>query len=141
MRRRSRTLCALVTAFALTPACTDPSAHVLVGNPFDPAGRCLQPSTGFDVVDGPEPGDCAPTCVIDARTGTTYVTATCPPYPPLDTTELADASTGAGDPCPIALAAWAAETVCGADAGPSDAGPSDAGSSGARDAARDAEEQ
>jgi hypothetical protein len=117
-------------------ACTTPTTHVLVGNPWNPAEGCLEPSTGFDVVDGPEPsGQCPPTCVIDAKTGTAYVTVTCPPYPPLDTTELADAATDPSDPCQPALAAWAAQAACGAvDGGTGDGGPGDGG---AGDAASD----
>ena len=96
----------------MTPSCTA-ATHVLVGNAFDPADQCLRPSTGFDVVDGPQPSEeCPPTCVLDAKTGTTYVTLTCPPYPPLDTTESPDGSTGTGDLCGPALTAWASKAVC-----------------------------
>ena len=103
MRRPESLTAVVMPLLALATACTSPSTHVLVGNAFDPGARCLQPSAGFDVVDGPEPSaDCSPACVIDARTATAYVTVVCPPYPPLDTAELADASTGSADPCPSA---------------------------------------
>jgi hypothetical protein len=114
---------------AALAACTDSTTHILVGNSFNAAGSCLEvPSNGFDVVDGPEPGQCPPACVIDAKTGTVYVTVVCPPYPPLDTVEVPDATMGASDPCTGALAAWSTMTVCGADAG------TDAGTDAAMDA-------
>jgi len=124
MTRLERWAAAATTAFAC--ACTDPSTHVLVGNAFDPGAMCLEPSIGFDIVDGPDPGQCAPTCVVDAKSGATFVTVMCPPYPILDTTTFADASTGAADVCKEALAAWNAEAVCGADAATVDSGSSDA---------------
>ncbi len=116
--------------FVLASACSDSTTHVLVGNAYDPSNQCLAASAGFALVDGPEPsGQCPPTCVIDARTGTAFVTVTCPPYPLVDLVELQDATTGAGDPCASALVAWSGAVACGTG-GASPDGGAEAGEGG-----------
>jgi hypothetical protein len=108
-------------------ACSDPltpGTHPLLGNAYDSTDGCLQPQQSFDFVDGPAPtGTCAVVCIIDAKTGTAYVTNQCPPYPIADTVEGADAG---GDTCSLALMAWAAENACGATGDAGDAAGDDA---------------
>ncbi len=105
-------------------------SHVLVGQAYQASGNCLAASSSIDVVDGPTPlGICGPTCIEDTL-GNVYVTQMCAPYPPLDTTETADA--GPDPTCTLALAASEAGIVCGADAG------ADAGSDTGMDAGMDA---
>ncbi|HEX8796681.1 MAG TPA: hypothetical protein VF765_37275 [Polyangiaceae bacterium] len=112
-------------------ACSDPLApttHPVMGNAYDAVDNCLQPQQSFDFVDGPAPSvSCDVVCITDAKTGTTYVTNQCGPFPIADSVEGSDAG---GDTCALALAAWAAGNECGS--------ATDAGGDATEDATEDA---
>ena len=116
-------------------SCDDVNVHILSGQLYEPQAACLDPSTGIDVVNGGSTGDnCAPQClsVTSGDATSTYVTTVCPPYPGDYTVEAEDATTGAGDPCTGAFAAYdSADAECPPTLG--EGGPEDAG-----DAATDA---
>jgi hypothetical protein len=97
-------------------SCDDVNVHILSGQLYEPQAACLDPSTGIDVVNGGSTGDnCAPQClsVTSGDATSTYVTTMCPPYPGDYTVEAEDATTGAGDPCTGAFAAYdSADAEC-----------------------------
>jgi len=102
---------AVLPAFLLAASCDEPDVHILSGQLYDPAGACVGPSDGVDVVQGPATGDnCNPSCLTIGSGGTTliYVTTVCPPFPGDYSVEAEDAATEAGDPCTGAFAALAA---------------------------------
>jgi hypothetical protein len=109
-------LSAWAAAVALC-ACDNPGVHVYSAFGYDAQGRCVDPSsTALDVVSGPSTGnDCAPTCIVGS--GQVYVSTVCPPYPPGYGVEAADSGIAPSDPCAAALAAYAAQTTCGAASG------------------------
>jgi hypothetical protein len=121
---------------AVVAGCDDVQQHVYSGFLFDPVNDCVSgTSTAIDVVPGASTGNtCAPVC-LTASSGAVYISPVCGPYPSGTTVEAADASTGAGDPCTAALAAYDEADgggICG-NGGPVDGGDaggdaSDAGS-------------
>lgn len=127
----------------LVASCDDVDVHILTGQLYVPQSGCIEPSTGVDVVNGPSTGDnCSPQClVIDEGDGAAvYITTVCPPYPGDYTVEAMDATTGDGDPCVGAFAAYEEDGgACGEDAGAAGDSGGDAGSAetGAGDAAGD----
>jgi hypothetical protein len=119
---------AVAIAAAAGTGCDDPSQHVYSGQLYDPQAQCVSgSSSALDVIAGAATGDtCAPACLVAlVASSQVYVSTVCPPYPPAFTVEAADATSGVSDPCAAALAAFAAGTTCGADAG-AEGGPADA---------------
>jgi hypothetical protein len=106
-------------------ACDDPVSHIFVGRFYVDGRDCLGTNATIDVVEGADPGDCAPVCLVkpdDDGGRSVYVSTMCAPYPP-----FYDA--GGGDPgCPRALAALARGDTCLADGGSTQPPPADAGS-------------
>ena len=122
---------------ATLAACTSIDNHLLFGQQYEAAGACLAPAQAIDDVAGPDPGTCAPSCLVASASDAgpiTFVTTTCPPYPSYLTPAAQDAATSAGDLCKGALAAFADGAVCGPDAG----GPPEAGVEAGPDAGPDA---
>ena len=131
----------LAVAVATLGACSSIDNHLLFGQQYEATGACLDPSQAIDDIAGSDPGTCAPACLLATEDGgpVVFITTTCAPYPPYLTLEPADASTGAGELCKGAFAAYTAGAVCGPDGGgPTRDGGTDAGVDGASDAALDA---
>lgn len=111
--------------FAAALACGSGRSHVYAGRLYREARDCVDTTTSIDVVDGPEPGVCAPTCLLGpAATASAprpvYVSTMCAPYPPLfDSSQTAAV-------CAAALAAASRGDTCTGDAGSSN--PRDASS-------------
>jgi hypothetical protein len=105
----------VAAAALLALACNEPDKHILLGQRYDVAGNCLQPTSSIDIVIGSDPGDCSPATCVVTPSGVVYATGMCGPYPPLDDTS------GTAADCPGALAALANGVVCG---GGDDGGPS-----------------
>lgn len=138
-------------------SCDEPNVHILTGQLYDPAAACVGVSNGVDVLPGAAVDDnCSPSCLTTTSgdSSAIYVTTECPPFPGY-TVEAEDATTGAGDPCTGAFAAYAAFDDSGVtcpvtegdggeeagddgaapgEAGAGDAGPGDAGAGDAGDA-------
>jgi hypothetical protein len=136
-------LAALATLMAIA-SCDDVNVHILSGQLYEPQNACLEASTGIDVVQGGSTGEnCSPQCInVTAGDATSvYVTTTCPPFPGDYSVEAEDATTGPGDPCTGAFAAYdSADAECPANEGEgglADAG-ADSGADGAADAAASA---
>jgi hypothetical protein len=132
-------------------SCDEPGVHILTAQLYDPTRQCVSPSESVDVVNGPATGDnCSPQCLtITVGDATSvYVTTVCPPYPGDYAVEGEDATTGSGDPCTGAFAAYDQDgDICppiAADAGeasPGDDSDDDGGGTvtdGGTDAAADA---
>jgi hypothetical protein len=107
--------------------CDDPISHPYLGRLYVGGRDCLGAIGTVDVVEGADPGDCAPACLTKSSADggfAVYVSAMCAPYPP-----FYDA--GGSDPaCPSALAALARGDQCLDDGGsthPPPSPPSDAG--------------
>ena len=99
---------------ALPLGCGQPS-YLFLGQVYDPVRGCLARPTAIDVIAGDDPGRCPLECLEGpALTGgsgvITYVTSTCGPYPVLD------APSRSAD-CVAARAAFAQNSLCGADGG------------------------
>ncbi len=131
---RARSAACVVAALAVARAvagCDDVKQHVYSGYLFEPVNNCVSgTSTPIGVVPGAATGNtCGPVC-LTASSGAMYVSPVCGPYPSGTTVEAADATTGAGDPCTAALAAYDGANgggICG-NGGAVDAG--DAGRDG-----------
>ena len=101
----------VLPAVLVVASCDEPNVHILTAQLYEPAGACVGPSNGVDVVNGASTGDaCDPSCltITSGSTTSVYVTTQCPPFPGDYSVEGEDASTEAGDPCPGAFAALAA---------------------------------
>jgi hypothetical protein len=124
MMRRRHTAGVVVLLFA---ACSDNASHVLAGQEYLEARDCMGPKTAIDVASGPDPGTCAPTCILQPNDAGTlaFITTTCPPYSPeFDTT-------GKDPRCQKALAALGRDDECDSDGGSTH--PLDAGLDAAKD--------
>jgi hypothetical protein len=120
--RETRLVGLLLTLGALA-ACSPVDNHLLEGQQYVASGACLDPAQAIDDVGGPDPGTCAPTCLVASEDGgpVVIITTTCGPYPSYFTSESPDAATATSDPCKGAFAAYAAGTVCLPDGGAPDA--------------------
>lgn len=112
-------------------ACSEDGTHIYTGRLYLEARDCLGTPSSVDVVDGNEPGTCAPTCLVQRRAEggrVIYVSTMCAPYP-------FDFDTSGSDPrCPAALASFARNDTCFSDGG-SSAPALDASAADAADAA------
>jgi hypothetical protein len=143
MKRRTAGVAALVAAVgaAGAAACSDINNHLLEGQQYIAAEKCLTTPAVVDDLPGSDPGDnCAPECVVvpaaNGNPQTVFITTTCPPYPgyshPGYSPELAGAARDAADPCVGAFAVYADGAVCTS----LDGGAAEAASDGGGDAAR-----
>ena len=112
-------------------ACTSPDTHVVLGQRYDVAANCVQPTSSIDIAEGSDPGlGCNATCVVTPN-GVVYASTECGSFASLDDTS------GADPRCAGALAALMNMTLCGAgDDGGDDA--SDAATDAPPDATTDA---
>jgi hypothetical protein len=107
-------------------ACGSARSHIYAGELYHADRDCVDNTSAIDVVDGPEPANCAPTCLAaptadDGGRGALYVSSMCAPFPPsLD-------SSGNAPGCANALAAAARNDTCTGDAGSTNPLPHDAG--------------
>jgi len=116
---RAGALSAVVPAALLcmlhASACGDAS-HVYQGRLYVEARDCLGTTSSVDVVEGDDPGSCAPTCLLQRRPDggrVLYVSTMCGPYP-------FDFDVSGADPkCPAALAAFGRNDTCLSDGGSS----------------------
>lgn len=118
-------------------ACNDTEVHILSGQLYVPQDHCVEPVTGFDVVNGGTVSNsCAPTCLTvgGGDASATYVTDICGPYPGDYTVEAEDAAADAADPCTGAFQAYLSDGgLCPADL--PEGGPAgDAGADAPQDA-------
>ncbi|MGH7437904.1 MAG: hypothetical protein ACRENE_19670 [Polyangiaceae bacterium] len=117
-------------AASLLVACASPDRHVVLGQRYDVAANCLQPTSSIDIVEGSDPGlTCSATCVV-TPSGVVYASTECGSFPSLDDTS------GADPRCAGALAALINMTLCGAgdDGGDDAADAADAAETGPMDA-------
>jgi hypothetical protein len=102
-----------LSAAALVAACVaacnrSPDTHVVLGQRYDTAGDCLEPTSSIDVLEGSDPGlGCDATCVV-TPSGVVYASTECGgQFSPIDDTSGADPA------CASALAALKNMVVCG----------------------------
>ena len=146
-RRAGRALLgvALVAAGARAFAvgCDDGGSHIYSGEQYNSGLGCLDPVSSMDIVSGPEPGSCAPVCILSRAPGAAevaYVSTLCAPYPGYPY----ELDAGSDPLCVAALDAFRRDALCidgGVVVPPSDAaaeGGGDAGGSAPGDAAVDA---
>jgi hypothetical protein len=126
-RARGRAAARLAAAMCILhvplAACEDNTSHPYPAREYRADRDCLAAPIAIDVVEGEDPGACAPVCLVKAEDGgrAAYVSTTCAPYPPF-------VDTSGSDPrCALALAALERSDLC----------LSDGGSRSPRDAARD----
>jgi hypothetical protein len=124
------------TAWIAGPMGCQPKEHLIVGQLYEPAQGCVDPSSGIATTDGePTFTSCTPTCLVEpvGQNGSEqgiFITTDCGPFPAIDDTS------GTIQGCDQALAAFNAGTICASeDAGAGDdasedvmSSPIDAGS-------------
>lgn len=117
--------------------CSEDGTHIYTGRLYLEGRDCLGTPSSVDVVDGNDPGTCAPTCLVQRRAEggrVIYVSTMCAPYP------FGFDATGSDPKCGAALASFARDDTCFSDGGSSapiaDAGP-DAADAAPKDAAQD----
>jgi hypothetical protein len=94
-------------------ACDEVASHPFPARLYEPGRGCVGAPIALDVVEGPDPGGCAATCIVRSGDGgrDVYVSTMCAPYPPFHDT------TGADPLCGPALAAFARTDLCLSDGG------------------------
>lgn len=105
-----------VFAVALSFAACDDATHPYTARGYDEARGCLMPLGSVDVVDGTDPGNCAPVCLNQPNRDAgraIFVSTMCAPYPfGVDTS-------GKDSACGPALDALARGDICLSDGGSS----------------------
>lgn len=107
-------------------ACDDVASHIYQGRVYLEDRDCLGTTSVVDVVEGADPGTCAPVCLVGKQDGAraVYASTMCPPYPKFFDTSGSDVA------CPRALSALSRADTCFADGGssnPPPRAPADAG--------------
>jgi hypothetical protein len=104
-------------------ACDDVASHVYQGRLYREDRGCVATTSAVDVVEGADPGSCAPVCLVGKEDGTrvVYASTMCAPYPKFFDTSGADPA------CALALAAFTRGDTCFADGGSAHPEPRDAG--------------
>jgi hypothetical protein len=125
-------LSVVALAASVVAACSrSPDTHVVLGQRYEVAGDCLQPTSSIEILEGSDPGlGCDPTCVVTPG-GVVYASTECGGQ-----FSSFDDTSGADPACAGALAALKNMVVCGGgDDGGGDATDSvPEGSPGAADA-------
>ncbi len=101
---------------ALAAACKGDGTYVFLGRLYLPARGCVATTSSVDVIDGEDPGTCAPVCLAQPRPDggpAIYVSSMCAPYP------FGFEVSGADPSCPAALAALGRDDTCISDGGSS----------------------
>lgn len=104
-----------IAACILHAACGSDPVHVYQGRLYVKDRDCLGTPSSIDVVSGSDPGDCAPTCLLDTlaadASDTLYVSTMCAPYP------YGIEPSGTDPSCATALAAFERDDTCLSDGG------------------------